>query len=216
MGRSQGGPRTPAYPPPHAMASSSGEVTRLLDAMHDGRRPGARDEAFGELFEIVYDELHRQAQRQRAGWHNARTLNTTALVHEAYAKLVEGADVRFESRAHLLAVAAKAMRQILLDYVKAQQAQKRGGDRDRVTLDDGLAVSDEETTQLLALDQALERLQAMSPEAARIVECRFFGGMSVEETAEALGVSESTVKRRWRTARAWLHRELTAVPPLED
>jgi RNA polymerase sigma factor (TIGR02999 family) len=194
------------------MATSSGEVTRLLDAM----RADDGDEAFGELFGLVYDELHRQAHRQRAGWYNARTLNTTALVHEAYAKLVDGADVPFESRAHLLAVAAKAMRHILLDYVKARQAQKRGGDRDRVTLDAGLAVSEEETTQLLALEQALERLQEMSAEAARIVECRFFGGMSVEETAEALGVSASTVKRRWRMARAWLHRELTAIPPLEE
>ena len=194
------------------MPPPSGDVTRLLDAM----RSDADGEAFGELFGLVYDELHRQAHRQRAGWHNARTLNTTALVHEAYAKLVDGADVPFESRSHLLAVAAKAMRQILLDYVKAQRAQKRGGDRDRVTLDDGLAIAEDETVRLLALDQALDTLHAMSPEAARIVECRFFGGMSVEETAEALGVSDSTVKRRWRTARAWLHRELTDFPPADE
>lgn len=191
------------------MSTTSGEVTRLLEAM----RGDAHDAAFAELFGLVYDELHRQAHRQRAGWHNARTLNTTALVHEAYAKLVDGADVSFESRAHVLAVAGKAMRQILLDYVKAQRAQKRGGDRDRVTLDEGLAVEEDETVRLLALEQALETLHEMSPEAARIVECRFFAGMSVEETAEALGVSASTVKRRWRTARAWLHRELKETPP---
>ena len=194
------------------MPTPSGDVTHLLDALR-GDESGA---AFGELFGLVYDELHRQAHRQRAGWHNARTLNTTALVHEAYAKLVDGADVPFESRAHLLAVSAKAMRQVLLDYVKAQRAQKRGGDRDRVTLDDGLAAVEEETARLFDLEQALDALHTMSPEAARIVECRFFGGMSVEETAEALGLSESTVKRRWRTARAWLRRELGDQTPADE
>ncbi len=189
------------------MSSSPGEVTRLLHALGT---EAPEEAAFGQLFDLVYDELRRQAHRQRAGWASARTLNTTALVHEAYAKLVGGADVAFESRAHLLAVSARAMRQVLLDYAKAQRAQKRGGGRDRVTLlEDGPGLgTDEPTSRLFALEGALARLSVMSEEAARIVECRFFAGMSVEETAAALGLSESTVKRRWRTARAWLYRTL--------
>ncbi len=194
-----------------AMPTSSGEVTRLLDALRDEslRDDVQQDAAFDRLFALVYDELHLQAHRQRAGWANARTLNTTALVHEAYAKLADAEGLSFESRSHLLGVAAKAMRQVLLDYVKAQNALKRGGDRDRVTMADDHAVEDEQSARLFALEDALEQLGAMSPEAARVVECRFLAGMSVEETAEALGISDSTVKRRWRTARAWLHRVLT-------
>ena len=197
------------------MSAAPSEVTRLLDALRDEslRDESLHDASFDRLFALVYDELHRQAHRQRAGWANARTLDTTALVHEAYAKLVGGADLAFESRAHLLAVAAKAMRQVLLDYAKAQRAQKRGGGYDRVTLNEERVAPDEPTSRLFALEAALERLGAMSPEAARIVECRFFGGMSVEETAEALGLSDSTVKRRWRTARAWLYRALADDGP---
>jgi len=177
--------------------------------------PAARGAALGDLFGVAYDDLHRHAHRQRLGWAGAHTVNTTALVHEAFEKLAGASDVSFQSRAHFLAVAARAMRQVLLDYAKGQHAQKRGGGRDRVSLGDAQlaeAAPEPRLDHLLTLNDSLERLAAFNPEGARVVECRFFGGMSVEETAAALGVSEPTVKRRWRAARAWLHRELAAEP----
>jgi RNA polymerase sigma factor (TIGR02999 family) len=169
------------------------------------------------LFGLAYDDLLRHAHRQRLGWAGAHTVNTTALVHEAYEKLAGAADLSFQNRAHFLAVAARAMRQVLLDYAKGQHAQKRGGGRDRVSLGDAelAEVAPEvRVDHLLTLHDALERLSAFNPEGAHVVECRFYGGMTVEETAAALGVSEPTVKRRWRAARAWLHRELALVPLL--
>ncbi len=199
------------------LATSSGEVTRLLDEV-SGQVDGVSNAAMDRLFMLVYDELRRQAHRQRGGWMAARTLNTTALVHEAYEKLLGAADVGFSSRAHFMAVAARAMRQILLDYAKAQRAQKRGGDRDRVSLGDfqmAEVAPDPGYDRLIALDDALERLRVFNPDGARVVECRFYAGMTVEETAAALGVSEPTGKRRWRTARAWLYRELEGMPALD-
>lgn len=192
---------------------TSSEVTQLIAQAtdEDGAVSGP---ALDRLFAIAYHELRSRAHHQRAGWAGAETLNTTALVHEAYEKILGSSEVRFENRAHFLAIASRAMRQVLLDYAKSQRALKRGGDRARVTLGDAemrSTQSDPMFFQVIALSDAMDRLQTFNPEGARVVECRFFGGMTVEETAVALGVSEPTVKRRWRAARAWLHHALTAV-----
>lgn len=163
-------------------------------------------------FARAYGELCRRAERLRAGWHGADTMNATALVHEAYEKMAAAGPLRFESEAHFLAVAARAMRQVLLDYAKGRRAQKRGGGAPRVPL--GEHADGASFEQVLALDEAVERLRAFDPEGAEVVTCRFYAGLSVEETAAALALSAPTVKRRWRAARAWLYRELgEPVPP---
>jgi RNA polymerase sigma factor (TIGR02999 family) len=180
------------------------------------RRLSAGDgEAFDRLFPLVYDELHRMAEAQRRRWEGDDTLNTTALVNEAYLRLVDQSTPEWRDRAHFLAVAATAMRQILIDYGKRKRAAKRGGGRPHVTLHDiesvlsgsghGSGVRDD---VLVALDDALRRLEQLDRRQARIVECRFFGGMTLEDTAEALGVSPATVKRGWAMAQAWLYRDL--------
>lgn len=160
-----------------------------------------------EVMPEVYAELRRLAaaylRRERPG----QTLQPTALVNEAYVRLV-GQHPRFQNRAHFCAIAANAMRQILVERARARHAQKRGGGAARVTLDEGLVRSPEPTVDLEALDEALTRLTALDPHQARIVELRFFGGLTVEETAEALAISPATVKRHWSVARAWLAREL--------
>jgi RNA polymerase sigma-70 factor, ECF subfamily len=167
--------------------------------------PDSRD--VSAVMPEVYAELRRVAaaylRRERPG----QTLQPTALVNEAYVRLA-GQHPRFQNRAHFCAIAANAMRQILVERARARHAQKRGGGAARVTLDEGLARAPEPPVDLGALDQALTRLAALDPQQARIVELRFFGGLSVEETAEALGVSPATVKRHWSVARAWLAREL--------
>jgi RNA polymerase sigma factor (TIGR02999 family) len=165
-----------------------------------------------ELFPLVYNELRRMAARKLRGERDGHTLCTTALVHEAWLELTRLNRIRWQNRAHFLAMAAQAMRRILIDYAVARGRQKRGGGQTLESLgdDDALAVADARGGELLALDEALERLQAMNERHARVVECRFFGGMSVEETAEALSVSPATVKREWAAARAWLNRELQA------
>jgi RNA polymerase sigma factor (TIGR02999 family) len=172
--------------------------------------------AVGRLFPLVYDELKRIARIQRHTWREAETLNTTALVHEAYVKLARGHEGDWRDRAHFLAVAATAMRSILIDHARTRARAKRGGGRAPLELAaiDGLlhaapAEGAEEVEVLLALDGALDRLATHSDRQGRIVECRFYGGMSVEETAEALGISPATVKRGWAMARAWLYRELS-------
>jgi RNA polymerase sigma factor (TIGR02999 family) len=163
-----------------------------------------------EMFPLVYDELRRMAARKLRSERDDHTLCTTALVHEAWIELRKLNRIEWQNRAHFLAVAAQAMRRILIDYAVARRRQKRGGGRILESLDDGgaLAIAIERDDELLALDEALTRLTAMSERQAHIVECRFFGGMTVEETAEALTVSPATVKREWSTARAWLNREL--------
>ena len=185
-----------------APASLTDDATALLDAMSQGAPPS------GALFERLYADLRRIARRHRAGWVGDDTLNTTALVHEAYLKL---ADHPVEGRAHLLAVASRAMRQVLASYAEARTAQKRGGGAPHVPYDDeldGAPFTEAQADRARALEAALGRLDALDPRAARVVECRFFGGLTIPETAEALGVSEPTVSRAWRVARAWLHGEL--------
>ncbi len=171
--------------------------------------------AFDRLFPLVYNELRRLAGLQRRRWRGDDTLNTTALVHEAYLRLAGQSSPGWDNTAHFMAVAARAMRQILLDHAKARQRAKRGGDRRRVPLheieaalrtDGGAAEAGSEA--LLALDAALQRLDRENPRQSRIVECRFFGGMPIVDTAAALGISPATVKRGWAMAQAWLYREL--------
>ncbi len=178
------------------------ELAALLDAV----RCGDADPA--ALYGRLYHDLHRLAHAQRARWNGNWTMNTTALVHEAYEKLAGKDD--FESCAHLLATASRAMRQVLVSYAERRHALKRGGSAPDLALDDERValLSDAQTDEVLALDDALARLARVDERDARVVECRFFGGLSAQETAAALGVSESTVTRSWRAARAWLRAEL--------
>lgn len=193
---------TPSRPP---------DVTRLLqDASHGNR------EAFDRLFPLVYEELKGLAQRKLRLERAGHTLNATALVHEAYLKLVDQDRVEWQSRAHFFALAAQAMRRILINHAKGRNRQKRGGGAEHVPLDDGDALlsanlmSDDQTLELLELHEALEALAEFNPEGAEVVEYRFFGGLSHAEIGEVLGTSEVTVRRRWSAAKSWLRRELGA------
>ena len=164
-----------------------------------------------DMFPVVYDELRRIAARAMRGERTDHTLCTTALVHEAWLELSKLTRIQWQNRSHFLAIAAQAMRRVLIDYAVARRRLKRGGGQTIQPLDaDAVAVAVvmDQADDVLALDEALERLTVMNERHARIVECRFFGGMSVEETAEALGISPATVKRDWALARAWLNREL--------
>lgn len=168
------------------------------------------------MFPLVYNELRRMAARKLRSERDGHTLCTTALVHEAWLELTKLNRIQWQNRAHFLAIAAQAMRRILIDYAVARRRQKRGGGQTLESLDnpdaradgDALAIAQTRGDDLVALDEALARLMVMNERQGRIVECRFYGGMSVEETAEALTVSPATVKREWATARAWLNREL--------
>lgn len=167
---------------------------------------------------LVYHELRRLAEQQRRRWEGEHSLNTTALVHEAYLRLGRQPGAAWQSRAHFMAVAARAMRQILIDYARYQRAEKRGSGQRPISLDElesaltGVNTAAEaEVDALIALDEALHRLEEHDPRQAQIVECRFYGGMAIHETATALGVSPATVKRGWSMAQAWLHRELSRL-----
>lgn len=185
-------------------------VQSLLRDLRDGNR-----NAFDRLFPLVYEELRRIAGRQRRRWDGDESLNTTALVHEAYLRLAGTPSMAWVSQPHFLAVAARAMRQILLDHAKRRQAAKRGGGLRRIPLQEIEAAlsgdgdpADARDDALIALNDALLRLEAHDARQSRIVECRFFGGMAINETATALGISAATVKRGWSMAQAWLYREL--------
>lgn len=180
-----------------------GDVTGLLLAASGGNR-----EALDRLFPLVYDELRRVARRRLSGERSDHTLATTALVHEAYLKLVNLDRIDWQNRAHFYGVAAQAMRRILIDYAVRRKAEKRGGGRRRVSLDEELVLAEENVGPLLALNEALERLESLDERQARVVEARFFAGLTIEETAVALSISPATVKRDWRMARAWLNKEL--------
>lgn len=187
--------------------ASPDDITTLLEAVRDGDR-----EAIDRLFPVLYEELHRLAHAQRREWRGDYTINTTALVHEAYLKLVRQERVGWNERSHFFALAAKAMRQILMDYARRRQAVKRGGGAAPVALDTAAAevnpVSSDSAADLLALEDAMAQLERVNERQARVVECRFFAGLPVAETAAALGISEATVKRDWRTARAVLRQAL--------
>lgn len=179
------------------------QITRLLVAAGEGQ-PGAMDDVFAS----VYPRLRRLARSQRRRWHGNETIETTALIHEAYLKVAASKHPRFENRGHFFSVAAQAMRQVLINYAEKRSAKKRGGGAAHVTLGDADIVSEQALDELLTLNAALQRLEAMSERQARIVECLFFAGYTVEETAEALEISPATVKRDWSAARAWLYREM--------
>jgi len=187
----------------------SGEITHLLIAARGGGR-----EAYDALFPLVYDGLRRLAGARLRGEREGHTLSAGDLVHEAYLKLIRLDEIEWNDRAHFFALAAQAMRQILVDHARRRAAQRRGGDRVRTTLHDAMLAPEPRAERLLALDRALERLEQEDERRARVVVCRFFAGMSVEETAEALGTSPATVKRDWTLARARLNREL-AEPAAE-
>ena len=185
-------------------------VTRLLQALKEGD-----ESALDALFIQVYDELHSMAHNKRRNWVGKDyTLNTTALVHEAYMKLTEHSQHDWDSRAHFMGVASKAMRHILINYAEKRRTKKRGGDvkkvsleEDRATIDDVIEMSDEQADKLLAIEAAIKKLEKNNERQVRIIECKFFGGMTNEETAQTLGISKATVKRDWSMAQAWLHRE---------
>jgi RNA polymerase sigma factor (TIGR02999 family) len=182
---------------------SGGEVTALL------KRSGAGDpEALGALFDMLCAELHLMASGQRARWDGNHTLNTTALIHEAYLKLVKQERASWNDRAHFLAVATRAMRHILINYAQQTKAQKRGGGAKPAQVGNVSPLTEEAADEVLALHDALGRLEAVHERQARVVEARFFAGFTVEETADLLGVSVATVKRDWTLAGAWLHREI--------
>ena len=184
----------------------AGEITEGLRDWSDNRH----DDSADALLKLVYTELHRQAHRYLLGERVGHTLQTTALVHEAYLKLVKQKSVAWESRSHFFAIAATMMRRILIDYAKAKHRVRRGGVHSDLPLENALTITVSETDfDLLALDEALNRLAAKEAQLAKVVELRFFSGLDVVETAEVLGISESTVKRDWRMAKAWLHRDLT-------
>jgi RNA polymerase sigma factor (TIGR02999 family) len=168
--------------------------------------------ALDRLVPLVHDELRRLAHRYMRYERPGHTLQTTALVNEAYLRLIEVKQVRWQDRAHFFAMAARVMRRVLVDAARARGNQKRGGGRPKVSLDQALVVGYEPGQDLVALDEALQALEAAHPRKGRVVELRFFGGLSVEETAEALQMSPDTVKRDWRFAKLWLLRELGTEP----
>jgi RNA polymerase sigma factor (TIGR02999 family) len=201
-------PAEAAAKPASRQGSQPREVTRLLRAWSAG------DEgAFERLFPLVYDELRRTARRFLAGERQGHTLQATALVHEAYFRLVGQRRVEWQERAQFYAVAARSMRRILVDHARARAAQKRGCDLPAVPLDEAHEIAAVRPSNLVALDEALYVLAGLDPHKAAIVELRFFGGLSNEQTAVALGCSRATVIRQWRIARAWLYDALAAPPP---
>ena len=186
------------------MSSTQRTVTQLLLAWREGDRS-----ALDRLMPLVYEELRRLARHYMRGERTGHTLQTTALVNEAYLRLVDHKNIQWQNRAHFFAVAAQAMRRVLVDHARSRGYAKRGGSAHRVTFDEGALISQGQDPDLLALDEALSRLSAIDPRKAQIVELRYFGGLSVEETAEVVNVSAVTVMREWNKAKAWLFRELS-------
>lgn len=182
----------------------SHEVTGLLQAWSEGD-----EEALQKLVPLVYRQLHRAAQHYMAAERSGHSLQATALIHEVYLRLVDVRGIDWQNRTHFFAVCAQLMRRILTDFARSRNYQKRGGASPHVSFDDALLVSSEPHTDLVALDDALTRLALVDQRKSRVVELRFFGGLSIEETAEVLKVSSETVMRDWRLAKAWLLRHLS-------
>jgi RNA polymerase sigma factor (TIGR02999 family) len=186
-------------------SSDTQPVTLLLLELRDGQS-GAMD----RLFPLVYEELRRIARRALRRERTGHTLATTGLVHEAYLRLVDQTRLEYQDRAHFFGIAARAMRQILVDYARRHRAAKRGGAQRVVTLDEGALALEDRAEALLALDEALTDLESVDARLGQIVQCRFFGGLTEDETAEVVGVTARTVRRDWLKAKGWLHQQLTA------
>lgn len=188
-------------------------VSQILNNIQSGDT-----QAFDELFELVYNDLYTIARGRRKNWQGNNTLNTTALLHETYLKLVDQSDVGWQSRAHFFAAASKAMCHILINYARDQSRKKRGGDRQRVSMEHikllasgEFGFTDERVEMLVVLGDLLEKLDQVNPRQSQIVECRFFGGLTIKETADALNISPATVTRGWQMVQLWLYRELKKV-----
>ncbi len=185
------------------MEFAPGEITQLLTEINNGNR-----DAEARLMPLVYEELRRLAAHYIRGERRGHSMQATALVHEAYLRLVDHGGANWQGRGHLFGVAAQMMRRILVDHARAKFAEKRGGDCEKISLDEALVYSEQPSEDILAVDEALTRLSEWDPRQGRIVELMFFGGLTAEETAEAVGVSVQTVKRDWRMAKAWLSKQL--------
>jgi RNA polymerase sigma factor (TIGR02999 family) len=183
--------------------AGSNEVTLLLQAWGNGNK-----EALDRLTALVYRELHQIAGRLMAGQRPNHTLQATALINEVYLRLVDARQVSWQDRTHFFALCARAMRQILVDYARSRDSKKRGGGQFLLELEEGLATNSSPEANLLEVDDALNRLSTLDPRKSQVIELRFFGGLSVKETAEALKISPETVQRDWKLARAWLYGEL--------
>lgn len=186
--------------------SGTMEITKLLDEWSDGN-----EQALDDLMPLVYDNLHKMARRYMSSQNLGHTLQTTALIHEAYMKLADQKDKQWQNRAHFYAVAAQAMRQILVSHARKTNAEKRGGANTIISLEDVAIISNERASEMVALDEALINLAAKDERKSRVVELRYFGGMPVEETSEVLKISPETVMRDWRFAKTWLLRELSNI-----
>ena len=184
--------------------SGSSQITRLLQAWSQGNQ-----RALDELTPYVYKELHHVAHRYMSREPHGHTLQTAALINEAYVRLIDSGDMNWQNRAHFFGVCARLMRQILTDFARSRLSKKRGRDVQCISLDESLEVSSEPRADLVALNDALNRLATIDPRKSRVVELRFFGGLTAEEAAEVLRVSPQTVLRDWKLAKVWLHRELT-------
>jgi RNA polymerase sigma factor (TIGR02999 family) len=183
---------------------SQQQITQLLLDWSDGDKS-----ALDALMPLVYEELRRLARHYMRGERQGHTLQTTALVNEAYTRLVDYKQMRWQDRAHFFAVAAQAMRRVLVDHARNHRRDKRGAGAVKVSLDEVAMMADEQAAEMVALDAALTSLAEFDPRKSQIVELRYFGGLSIEETAEVLGISPVTVKRDWSTAKVWLHREIS-------
>jgi RNA polymerase sigma-70 factor (ECF subfamily) len=185
-------------------------VTQLLIKWRNGDTT-----ALDQLVPLVYEELRRLAKRSMGRERRDHTLQTSALINEAYLRLADQSTANFQNRAHFFAVAAQVMRNILIDHARSYQYEKRGGGAQRVSLDSSITLTEERAAELVALDDALRSIAAVDPRKSEIIELRFFGGLNIDETAEVLGLSPTTVQREWRAAKAWLHRFIDGEDPSE-
>ena len=188
------------------MAIPGNEVTQILERMSAGDEAAAE-----ELMPAMYDELRRLAASYLRRERKDHTLQPTALVHEAYLRMIRGENVAWQNRAHFLACSARVMRNILVDHAVGRKRIKRGGDRQRVPLDAVVVAFEESAIDLVALHQGLDKLATFDEQKSRVVELRFFGGLTIQEAGEVLGISHATVEREWKVARAWLHREIVGA-----